>query len=86
MFREVEQKYRVIHPNSSGATYESILNYSTEKDNPFQRWYRYKEGFSIQFIEKIVEEYGNDHMKNISQEEKKRIKSMSSILIREMRI
>lgn len=62
MFREVEQKYRVIHPNSSGATYESILNYSTEKDNPFQRWYRYKEGFSIQFIEKIVEEYGNDHM------------------------
>lgn len=62
MFREIETKYRVIHPNSSGATYESILNYSTEKDNPFQRWYRYKEGFSIQFIEKVVEEYGYEGM------------------------
>lgn len=62
MFREVEKQFRVIHPDISEATYESILNYSTEKDNPYQRWYRYKEGFSVQFIEKIVEEYGNTGM------------------------
>lgn len=62
MFREIEKKYNVVYPDSEGATYESILNYSTEKDNPFQRWYRYKEGFSIQFIEKIVEEYGGPEM------------------------
>lgn len=57
MFSEIEKKYKVIYPENENATYESILNYSTEGTNPFQRWYRYKEGFSIQFIEKIVEEY-----------------------------
>ena len=60
--KEAEKKFKVVYPENSNATYESILNYSTEKDNPFQRWYRYKEGFSIQFIEKIVEEYGSNDM------------------------
>lgn len=58
MYRELETRFNVVYPESANATYESILNYSTEKENPFQRWYRYKEGFSIQFIEKIVSEYG----------------------------
>ena len=62
MMKEAEKKFKVVYPENSNATYESILNYSTEKDNPFQRWYRYKEGFSIQFIEKIVEEYGSNNM------------------------
>lgn len=57
MYHNIQKKYKVIFPENENATYESILNYSTEKDNPFQRWYRYKEGFSVQFIEKIVEEY-----------------------------
>lgn len=65
MYKEIEKKYKVIYPDNPNATYESILNYSTEKNNPFQRWYRYKEGFSIQFIEKIVEEYGNDDIKTL---------------------
>lgn len=63
MMREAEKKFKVVYPGNSSATYESILNYSTEKDNPFQRWYRYKEGFSIQFIEKVFEEYGAKNMK-----------------------
>ena len=62
MFENIENKYKVIYPDNPNATYESILNYSAEKDNPFQRWYRYKEGFSVAFIEKIVEEYGNYSM------------------------
>lgn len=65
MFKEVEKKYNVIYPSTDGATYDSILNYSTESENPFQRWYRYKEGFSIQFVHKIIEEYGHKDMKKI---------------------
>lgn len=65
MFRDIEKNYKVIYPNNENATYESILNYSTEKDNPFQRWYRYKEGFSMQFIEKITEEYGDSKTKTL---------------------
>ena len=57
MFEKFEEKFEVIFPENNNATYESILNYSTELDNPFQRWYRYKEGFSVQFVEKVVEEY-----------------------------
>lgn len=62
MLRNIESKYKVVYPDNPNATYESILNYSTEKDSPFQRWYRYKEGFSMRFIEKIVEEYGSNGM------------------------
>ena len=62
MLRNIESRYKVVYPDNPNATYESILNYSTEKDNPFQRWYRYKEGFSMKFIEKIVEEYGSNDM------------------------
>lgn len=62
MFEDIEKKYTVVYPDNPNATYASILNYSTEKDNPFQRWYRYKEGFSITFIEKILEEYGSNNM------------------------
>lgn len=57
MFRDIELKYKVVYPENPNATYESVLNYSAEGNNPFQRWYRYKEGFSIKFIEQVVEEY-----------------------------
>lgn len=57
MFSQIEEKYHVIYPDNENATYDSLLNYSTEGKNPFQRWYRYKEGFSVQFIEQVVKEY-----------------------------
>ena len=57
MFNDIELKYKVIYPENPNATYESVLNYSAEGNNPFQRWYKYKEGFSIKFIEQVVEEY-----------------------------
>ena len=60
MFAEIEKKYRIVYPENENATYHSLLNYSTEAENPYQRWYRYKEGFSVKFISKIVEEYQSE--------------------------
>lgn len=54
---ELENKYRVIYPESPNATYTSLLNYSDDLDKPFQRWYRYKEGFSIELVEQLIKEY-----------------------------
>jgi DNA modification methylase len=65
MLAELEKKFNVIYPNNENATYDSILNYSTEKDSAFQRWYRYKEGFSIQFVDKIIEEYSDGNIKKL---------------------
>lgn len=56
-FIELESKYRVIYPESANATYTSLLNYSDDLNKPFQRWYRYKEGFSIALVEQLIKEY-----------------------------
>ncbi len=53
----LEKKYRVIYPESANATYTSLLNYSDDLNKPFQRWYRYKEGFSIELVEQLIKEY-----------------------------
>lgn len=54
---ELENKFRVVYPESSNATYTSLLNYSDDLNKPFQRWYRYKEGFSIELVEQLIREY-----------------------------
>lgn len=56
-FRKLENNYRVIYPESPNATYTSLLNYSDDLNKPFQRWYRYKEGFSIDLVEHLIKEY-----------------------------
>ena len=56
-FVNLENKYRVIYPESANATYSSLLNYSDDLNKPFQRWYRYKEGFSVELVEQLVREY-----------------------------
>ena len=53
-FISLENKYGVIYPESENATYTSLLNYSDDLNKPFQRWYRYKEGFSIELIKKLI--------------------------------
>lgn len=45
MYRELEQKFKAIYPESENATYSSLLNYSDDLNRPRQRWCRYKEGF-----------------------------------------
>lgn len=54
---KLENKYKVIYPESASATYTSLLNYSDDLNKPFQRWYRYKEGFSIELVECLIKEY-----------------------------
>lgn len=56
-FINLENKYRVIYPESVNATYTSLLNYSDDLNKPFQRWYRYKEGFSVELVEQLIREY-----------------------------
>ncbi len=54
---ELESKYTVIYPENPNATYTSLLNYSDDLNKPFQRWYRYKEGFSVELVEQLIKEY-----------------------------
>lgn len=56
-YRELEHRFRVIYPESPNATYTSLLNYSDDLNKPFQRWYRYKEGFSVELVEQLIREY-----------------------------
>ena len=60
----LEKKYRVIYPESDNATYTSLLNYSDDLNKPFQRWYRYKEGFSVELVEQLIKEYSK-HKKGV---------------------
>lgn len=55
-YLKLEKKFKIIYPENSNATYSSLLNYSEEIDKPFQRWFRYKEGFSIDLVKKIIQE------------------------------
>lgn len=63
-FIKLEKKYKVIYPEGANATYTSLLNYSDDLNKPFQRWYRYKEGFSVELVEQLIKEYSK-HKKGI---------------------
>ena len=57
LYEKLENRYEVIYPESDRATYTSLLNYTDETEKPFQRWYRYKEGFSTKLVKHLIEEY-----------------------------
>ena len=57
MYHELENKFNVIHPFSEQATYSSLMNYSDDLGKPRQRWYRYKEGFSIELVKNLIYKY-----------------------------
>ncbi len=59
-YLELESKFKVIYPESLNATYTSLLNYSDDLNKPFQRWYRYKEGFSVELVEQLICEYSKN--------------------------
>lgn len=56
ILEDLETKFIVNYPTTRDVTYTSELNYSMENSTPFQRWYRYKEGFSYALIKKLIEE------------------------------
>lgn len=59
LYKNIEKKYEVIYPENKMATYSSLLNYSDDLDKPYQRWYRYKEGFSIDLVKQLIKEYSH---------------------------
>lgn len=59
-YKDLESEYQVIYPEQSGATYTSLLNFSDEGNKFRQRWYRYKEGYSIDLIKMLIKEYNNN--------------------------
>lgn len=56
-YKKIESRYNVIYPDSPNATYTSLLNYSDDLNKSFQRWYRYKEGYSVELVEQLINEY-----------------------------
>lgn len=61
MYKELEQKFKVIYPESENATYSSLLNYSDDLTRPRQRWYRYKEGYSLELVRNLINEYNRNN-------------------------
>lgn len=53
----LESKFKVLYPKTNSATYKSLVNYASDLNTPVQRWYRYKEGYSIKLVEQILEKY-----------------------------
>jgi len=53
----LENRYKVEYPVLRNATYKSLVNYATDLKSPIQRWYRYKEGYSIKLMQQIFNEY-----------------------------
>lgn len=54
---QIEEEFFVVYPIINNATYKSLVNYSTDIKKPIQRWYRYKEWYSIELVEKFFKEY-----------------------------
>lgn len=54
---DLEKRYKVFYPVLQNATYKSLVNYGTDLKTPIQRWYRYKEGYSVQLMQQLFDEY-----------------------------
>lgn len=59
-YSDLELNYQVTYPEQIGATYTSLLNFSDEGNKFRQRWYRYKEGYSVDLIKKLITEYNKN--------------------------
>lgn len=59
-YKDLESNYKVTYPEQAGATYTSLLNFSDEGNKFRQRWYRYKEGYSVDLIKMLIKEYNNN--------------------------
>lgn len=59
-YNSLEDKYKVTYPEQAEATYTSLLNFSDEGNKFRQRWYRYKEGYSVDLIKTLLKEYNRN--------------------------
>lgn len=53
----LEKKYNIQYPVLQNATYKSLVNYATDLKSPIQRWYRYKEGYSVKLMQQLFDEH-----------------------------
>ena len=53
----LEKEFKVDYPKTNSTTYKSLVNYASDLNLPIQRWYRYKEGYSIKLVDKILTKY-----------------------------
>lgn len=60
MYKELEDGFNVVYPESENATYSSLLNYSDDLKKPRQRWFRYKEGFSVDLVTNLINSYNKN--------------------------
>lgn len=60
MYERLENKFKITHPQNENATYSSLMNYSDDLEKPLQRWYRYKEGFSMELVENLIRRYNKN--------------------------
>lgn len=59
-YSDLERKFKVTYPDQDNATYSSLLNFSDEGNKFRQRWYRYKEGYSVDLIKNLIYEYNKN--------------------------
>lgn len=59
-YKSLENGYEVLPPRVENATYKSILNFSDDLYKPFQRWCRYKEGYSLDIVGQLIKEYNKN--------------------------
>lgn len=52
-----EKGFIVNYPETTSATYKSLVNYASDLATPIQSWYRYKEGYSIKLVDQILTKY-----------------------------
>jgi DNA modification methylase len=55
-YNAIDNRYNVLYPDTDNATYISQVNFSDDLKKPYQRWYRYKEGFSIELVKRLIKE------------------------------
>lgn len=60
MYKKLEKRFNVIYPENKNATYSSLLNFSDDLEKPRQRWFRYKEGFSIELVMNLIKTYNKN--------------------------
>lgn len=50
LLKNINSEFKVIEANGFG----SLVNYSSLSDEPVHRWFRYREGYSIQLVKKLI--------------------------------
>lgn len=56
-YLDLESSFKTNYPIKKGATYVSPLNFSDDLDKSIQRWYRYKEGYSLSLVRNLIKQY-----------------------------